>query len=178
MKRIVGWGALAAALLVTASCATTGGPAGTAAPEPRTGEIAALDRRIGKEQDPAVLSGLLFERGHAYLEEAERIRDSRGKGGTTSSDAWEFSRQLLGALRDFEDIAANFPQSAEAPEALFHLGVIYDHPNLSSFGIALGYYRRTVEQYPGTESARKAQVAAEKIESLMRDVESGRHGAP
>ena len=176
MNRTLRWTALSLLLLVTLSCATGGEKAGKTQPEARKREIASLDRAIEKEKDTAVLPGLLFERGHAYLEEAESLHELRGKGDRNSPEAWEYARLLLGALRDFEDVTTNFPQSAEAPEALFHLGVIYDYPNLSSFGLALNYYNRTIEQYPGTESARKARIAIDKIEAYMRDVGEGRHG--
>lgn len=178
MGRVVRSAALAAALFVTLSCAATGGRDGAALPGVVPREIAVLDRAIAKERDAAVLPGLLFERGHAYLVKAESVRGPRGAGAGAGRHPIEFHRLLIGALRDFDDIAMNFPRSAEAPEALFHLGVSYDHPNLSDFGIALGYYRRTVEKYPGTESARKAGIAIENIEAFMRAVGEGRHGAP
>lgn len=179
MRKTISWAALAVALLATASCATTTTEtAGKTKPEDQKRQIAALDRAIEKEKDDAALPVLLFERGHAYLEEADSIRDLRVKGGKSTPEGLEFARLLLGALRDFEDVATNFPQSAEAQESLFHLGVIYDHPNLSSFGIALNYYNRTMEKYPGTESARKSRIAIDKIQAYMRDVGEGRHGAP
>ena len=177
MDRTFRWGVLAAALLVTASCATvTGEKAKQMGPEERSRQIAALDRAITGEQEDAKLAKLLFERGHAYLDAAEGMQDERLKKGKGSPEAVEFARLMLGALRDFEDVAANFPRSDEAPEALFHLGVIYDYPNLMSFGIALKYYRDTIERYPGTESARKAHVAIENLEDYMHEVGKGRHG--
>jgi len=177
MKHTVRSMALALALLVTASCATTAQREGEAAPAAPNPQIAALDRAIEKEKDALVIPVLLFKRGHAYLEAAESVSGSRGTGGATSPGSWEFARLLLGAMRDFEDIANNFPKSAEAPEALFHLGVVYDYPNLMSFEIALTYYKRTLERYPDSDSARKARIAIDKIEAAQRDLGEGRHGA-
>jgi hypothetical protein len=177
MNATMRWTGLAVALFATLSCAAaTGEKAGKAGPEARKREIAFLDKAIGKENDAAVLAGLLFKRGHVYLEEAEFVRDLQVKAGKARPEGVEFATLLLGALRDFEDIVANFPQSAEAPEALFHLGIIYDYPNLSNFGLALNYYRRTIEKYPGTESARKARIAIDNLERIMHAVETGRHG--
>jgi TolA-binding protein len=70
-----------------------------------------------------------------------------------------------------------FPSSAEAPEATFHLGVSYDHPNLSAIAVAARFYRLTVERYPGTEAAGKSQEALAKIDQKAREVLDGRHGA-
>lgn len=36
--------------------------------------------------------------------------------------------------------------SDEAPEALFHLGAVYDYPNISSFAAAIRYYRGAVRR--------------------------------
>jgi len=176
VNKRIRWTTLAFAVFATLSCAATGEKAEKAVPEARKKEIAFLDKAIEKEKDAAVLPGLLFKRGHAYLEEAESIRELKEKAEHDSPEAWEYARLLLGALRDFEDVTTNFPQSAEAPESLFHLGVIYDAPNLSSFGLALNYYERTIERYPGTESARKARIAIDQIKAYLHDFEEGRHG--
>jgi hypothetical protein len=179
MRRSMRSAALALTLLVAASCAVTGGKTGgEGAPGSPGQEIAALNRALETEKDTAKISGLLFRRGHAYLEEADRLRESLHGRQASATEARDHSFFLLNALRDFEDLATDFPQSADAPEALFHLGVIYDYPNLSVFELALNYYQRTLERYPGTESARKAGIAIGNIRAMMRDVEGGRHGVP
>lgn len=166
---------LAGALAIAGACATTktsqevGSPAGPEA------SIDALDAALAAEHDEAKIPALLFRRGHAYLEAAEGIRDRRGEKGADGRPSTEFARLVLGALSDFDAVVNRYPASADAPEALFHIGIAYDYPNLSYFGIAKRYYQRTIESYPGTESARKAGIALAKIETKMQEVLDGRH---
>jgi hypothetical protein len=177
MRTTLKWTLLTAALFTALSCAATTGE-NTAKPVPGAGkpDIAALDRAIGQEKDPAALSELIFDRGHAYLEAAESFRERQAEGEATGAGGIDFPGLLLRALWDFENVANNHPQSAEAPEALFHMGIIYDYPNLSSFKVAIHYYNSTIERYPGTESARKAKLAIEEIRSYMHELEQGAHG--
>ena len=162
-----------------ASCASvTGGRAPEKAAVPQDADIAALSRALETEREDAVVASLLLRRGHACLEEAERVRGGGSGDGKPVSGSVAASRLLLQAMRDFEDVAQNFPRSPEAPEALYHLGVVYDYPNLAKFDIAIKYYRRTIETYPDTESAGKARAALGKIDAAAGAVGAGRHGKP
>jgi outer membrane protein assembly factor BamD (BamD/ComL family) len=59
---------------------------------------------------------------------------------------------------------------------MFHLGVVYDYPDITNYHLALDYYRRTLEDYPGTEWARKAQQAIDYIRDLFHEMYRGAHG--
>ena len=164
-----------ALLVLTAGCATTPSPGGKAAYPSASDRIIELSRALETEKDGPTLAALLFERGHAYLETADQVRDS-GRMANDGKTAVEFSTYLLYALADFEVVIGKYPDSAEAPEALFHLGVVYDYPYISSFGIALGYYRRTLNDYPDSEAAARAATAIKRIEDSVRQVMGGEHG--
>lgn len=163
-------------LLLAVGCATTPGAGGPTALPVSSDRIKDLDRALEGEKDAEKISVLLYERGHAYLDDAEQLRVSRRVAEGMNAGGVEYATLILGALRDFEAVVSEFPASAEAPEALFHLGAIYDYPNIASFGPALRYYKRTVEEYPNTESARKAEQAIRKIEDNVKQVVGGAHG--
>jgi len=174
--KILGIVVLSGTLALAAGCAT-GGKA--TAPAGKVGEverIAALDAALGAEREETKVPGLLFERGHAYLEAAESIRDRRGEMTPEGRPSTEFATLILGALSDFEAVANRYPASPEAPEALFHVGVVYDYPNLANFDVAMRYYRQTIEKYPGTDSAAKAKDALGILEARITEVQEGRHG--
>ena len=158
-------------LLVGAGCASLPKTGEQAAPSLDSSRIAKLDHELERETDSDRISNLLFERGHAYLEGAESLRAARRDAGGT-----EYGTLILHALRDFEMVVGDFPDTAQAPEALFHLGAIYDYPNIASFGPALRYYQQTISDCPGTESALKARQAIRIIEDNVKQVTDGAHG--
>jgi hypothetical protein len=174
--KVLGAAVLSGALAFAAGCATVEKAAGPAGHGGGAERIAELDAAVASERDKAKMASLLFQRGHAYLEAAESVRDRRGERTPEGRPSTEFATLVLGALRDFEAVTTGYPASPEAPESLFHMGVVYDYPNLSSFGIAMRYYGQTIEKYPGTDSAAKAKVALGKLEARFLEVQEGRHG--
>jgi len=131
-----------------------------------TPEIAALDARIAGERDPAQLAKLLFERGHLAMEEGERYLEEHADPVDRTKGFEVFGGYFMRAISDFSTIVRQYPDSAEAPEAMFHLGVIFDYPDMSDFDTAVEWYRKVIERYPGTESARKARTGIDRIEAV------------
>jgi outer membrane protein assembly factor BamD (BamD/ComL family) len=70
-------------------------------------------------------------------------------------------------LRDLDEILLAYPESPEAPEAMYTVGQIEDYPNLNHFEDALETYRKTVSAYPGTDWARLAAERVKVIEEIM-----------
>ncbi|HEY6001042.1 MAG TPA: hypothetical protein VI078_17295, partial [bacterium] len=78
------------------------------------------------------------------------------------------------AARDLDEILESHAASPEAAEALFTEGLIRDYPHLERFDEALAAYRATIERYPGTEWARRAQERILALEGIMPA--AGPHG--
>lgn len=167
---------MSAFMFFTAGCASLSGTFSTTDLTVSSSRIAEIGRELEWETDSEKIAALLFERGHAYLDSAEILRASKRADEGMNAGGVEYATLILHALRDFEMVVNDFPVSAEAPEALFHLGAVYDYPNISSFGPALMYYRRTLSEYPGTDSAGKAEQAIQIIENNVKQVVGGEHG--
>ena len=71
------------------------------------------------------------------------------------------TRSRNDALPILEQIARDFPDSAEAPKALYQIGNIYwnRHENER----ALGYFKQVIEKYPASDYVDRAQFAAADI---------------
>lgn len=144
--------------------------AGCAAPPVKSPVEAESPVEVSVETPPPVeevLSATQYlERGKAGIEAARKMRSS-GSGGTALSwvaGSEEYGDLYAGAEADFQAIITRYPDSAEAPEASYLLGVINDYPHLERFEDALENYRLTVEKYPGTEAAAKAAERRKAIE--------------
>lgn len=159
-----------AALAAVTGCATAGPQAAGSRREYPTGEIASLERDLAGAPDSAALPRLLLARGHAYLLEAESWLKAHPDPAERRRSFERYGGYFLRAMSDFEEVVTKHADSPEAPEAMFHLGIVYDYPNISDIELALGYYRRTVERYPGTEWARRAQEAVDDIQELLNRV--------
>jgi tol-pal system protein YbgF len=68
--------------------------------------------------------------------------------------------KLLQAVGEYERLLARYPRSEKAPAVLLRIGFVYD--KLGDAEKASDYYFKVVDQYPGSEEARKAsqRVAA------------------
>jgi len=69
------------------------------------------------------------------------------------------AKKYTEAVKNFETVVKDFPSSAEAPEALMQIALIYqrrDIPNLSaeeSFKRSSAYYKQVFEKYPQSSNA-------------------------
>jgi hypothetical protein len=110
------------------------------------------------------------------MEEGERLLEGSAEKLDRTKGFEVFGGYFLRAISDFGTIVRAYPDSPEAPEAMYHLGVIYDYPDISDFDTAVEWYRKVTERYPGTESARKASAGIARIEAIreaFRSTESG-----
>jgi hypothetical protein len=126
---------------------------------------------------PAARPAALMNRARVAFAAAARIRAE--KGGPIGFVGWSPDRERFVAfcelaLRDLDEILLAYPQSPEAPEAMFTVGQIEDYPNFNRFDDALETYHRTVEHYPGTTWALKA---GERIRVIGDILDSGK-GSP
>ncbi|MDJ0763770.1 MAG: tetratricopeptide repeat protein [Myxococcota bacterium] len=62
--------------------------------------------------------------------------------------------QLFKAIGELERLVARFPKSEKIPTGLYRIGFAYD--KLRDRQKALEYYYRVVDQYPGSDAARRA----------------------
>jgi lipoprotein NlpI len=162
-----------AVLAFMAGCAVTPEVKTEKPQTPMPPGVAEINRMLTEETDSEKTAALLFERGHAWFDAAERKGTGLSVQGSAKVD---YMTYVLNALKDFETVADEFPGSQAAPDALFHIGVIYDYPNLSSFGLAMQFYQRTVDEYPGTEPAVKAQTSISNIEKMVEQMMKSGHG--
>ena len=173
MPKQAGFLLMAAMFALLAGCAATP----EAVPEKPTvsapERVAEINRLLAEERDGDRTAALLFERGHTWFEAAERKGTGWNVRGSARAD---YLTYVLNAIRDFETVVDRFPESPAAPDALFHLGVVHDYPNLSSFGLAMQYYRRTIDRYPGTEPADKALISIKNIEQVIEQMMQKGHG--
>jgi hypothetical protein len=112
---------------------------------------------------------------------AAALRLRSEKAGPLGFSGWSLERERFNAycglaLRDLEEILVVYPQSPDAPEAMFTVGQIEDYPNYNRFDRALEAYRLTIERYPGTSWARQAGERIRVIESMTDAGEGGPHG--
>jgi hypothetical protein len=176
MKKLLGAFVAAAALGVAAGCATANRQAPAAQEGYPTPEIASLERALADAQDASDLPRLLLARGHAYLVEGESWLKGHPGDEERRRGYERYAGHFLRAITDFETIVLAHGESPEAAEAMFHLGVVYDHPNITNYQVALSYYLRTIEGYPETEWARNAQRAVDDIRDLFHQMYRDSHG--
>jgi len=176
MKSVLGALAAAAALGAAAGCATVGPPVDAAQVEYPTAEIASLERALADAPEGDDLSKLLLSRGHAYLLEGENWLKAHPDGGERQRGYAGYAGHFLKAINDFETIVAAHADSPEAAEAMFHLGVVHDSPNLNNLFLAIDYYRRTMEEHPGTEWAENARRSLANIREQFHHVFRESHG--
>lgn len=176
MKRVLRALAAAAALGAAAGCATVGPPVGAAKVEYPNAEIASLERALADAPEGDDLSKLLLSRGHAYLLEGENWLKTHPDGGERQQGYARYAGHFLKAITDFQTIVTAHADSPEAAEAMFHLGIVYDSPNLNNLFLAIDYYRRTVEEHPGTKWAENASESLAGIRMRFHHVYRESHG--
>lgn len=130
--------------------------------------IAALTARLG-EAAGSERPSLLLRRALESIGRAQSLRRERMKAFHVFGfeDELHFVSYYDLAARDCREILHRHPQASQAPEAQFTLGLINDYPHLTRFEEADAAYRITMERYPGTEAARKAETRLRRLKELL-----------
>lgn len=68
----------------------------------------------------------------------------------------EEQEQFADAIKDYEKLAKDYPQSPYAPEALYRAGLAYTN-NLQLFDAAITTFERVIDEYPDSKSAGPCQ---------------------
>jgi tol-pal system protein YbgF len=76
--------------------------------------------------------------------------------------------KLTNAIGEFQRLARRYPRSEKVAASVFKIGMIYDR--LRDFGKATDYYYKVVEQYPGTNEARRASRRVAEIRNRSGNV--------
>ena len=124
MMKMLGAIVAAAALGFVAACATADRQAAGPQAEWPTPEIASRERALAEAQDSSDLPKLLLARGHAYLVEGENWLKANPGDEERRRGYERYAGHFLKAITDFETIVVAHPESPEAAEAMFHLGVV------------------------------------------------------
>lgn len=140
--------------------------------------IAAITRRLdvaGSAARPA----LLLARAQEAVAVGQTIRAQQGDSLSLPGSAPGYPKFLACydlAYRDLEEVLASFAGAPEAPQANYLMGQIHDFRHLDNFEEALLRYHQTVERYPGTEWAKKADARIQLLESMMGGPGDSPHG--
>jgi len=105
----------------------------------KTGKVNALSKAMRANSSAGYYSEAMYELGRAYV--------ASGKNDS--------------AIKTFEKLRVNTDDKTIEARTLIELGMIYR--NISEYDKALGYYKRVVEDMPGTEYASDALAAVESI---------------
>ena len=105
----------------------------------KNGKVNVLSRALKANPSVGYYSEAMYELGRGYV-------------AAGNNDA---------AIKTFDKLRVNTDDKTIAARSLIELGMIYR--NMSEFDKSLGYYKRVVEEMPGTEYANDALAAIESI---------------
>lgn len=118
---------------------------------------------------PSERPGVLLARAQKAIDEAQRLR--RRKMGVWNilsiEDELYFVAYYKSAEEDCREILERWPGAPEAAEAQYTLGLIHDYPHMTEFQKADAEYLLTIERYPGTEAAAKAESGLRHLRLLL-----------
>ena len=122
---------------------------------------------------PLLPPGEHMRTARQLIEEAQGIRKTNSRipsmGGvfTSFGDTYLYRGIYGEAHAHLYSVLQNHPDSREAAEAQYLLGVTNDHPHLSDFARAMEAYRETVAKYPKTKAAEKAAARMSELEDII-----------
>lgn len=128
---------------------------------------------------PASRPAALMRRARDSFSDAGKLLTGIGGSFVITSRPTELTLFLAYcelSLRDLREVLVVYPNSPEAPEAMYTVGRINDYPNLNQFGEALEAYHLTIERYPGTPWATQAGERIRVIEEFGGKVVGSPHG--
>ena len=139
---------------------------------------ALLDPYLEQDLNAETGSRVHFTLGLAwfYSVRDELERERQGIGRAMGFLSGPQVKNLNEAAGHFHPAIEANPSGTEAPEALYLLGVLHDFGYLQRFDEAMMFYRRCLDEYPGTEAARRAEERYEKLREISEGIKGTSHG--
>jgi tol-pal system protein YbgF len=132
-------------------------PAAQPSPSPESAEDLYRTGATKLQEKSAAAARLVFEQFLTQYPDHERAADAQMGVG----ESWVLDEDLAAAVQAFERVAEAYPTSGRAPEALYRAGQLSeDRRRLDD---ARAFYRRIVQRYANSPSARLAQQRLNRL---------------